>query len=90
MLNRLKAFFLGVEKQQDAVSILLSEVSFLRSQVESLQTLVTQLTKRPEPKVTNPDDMRPKKYDAVSKRYVPKTDEEINSDMQGMRELGIL
>ena len=68
------------------IQSLQSEILFLREQVKLLQDRTT-----PQafvPRVVIPQ--RPMKWDVTANKYVPKTDAEIESDKQGLKELGII
>jgi hypothetical protein len=68
------------------IQSLQSEITFLREQVKLLQDRTT-----PQafvPRVVTP--MRPQKWDVTAQKYIPKTDAEIESDKQGLRELGLI
>jgi hypothetical protein len=62
-----------------------SEVTFLREQVKFLTECQTPASLPPRQVIPS----RPMKWDETAKKYVPKTDEEIELDRQGLRELGI-
>ena len=68
------------------IQSLQSEISFLREQVKLLQERST--PQAVAPKIVEP--LRPMKFDPLTLKYVPKTDAEIESDRQGLRELGII
>jgi len=62
-----------------------SEVTFLREQVKFLMERHVSASLPPRQIIPQ----RPMKWDEVAKKYVAKTDEEIEIDRQGLRELGI-
>lgn len=88
MLTRLILFLFG-KPQKDAQTLLQDEVLFLRDQNQSLLKTIEGFQK-PKLKVTPSEEFKPKKFDEHSKRFIPKTDEEIYQDLQGLKELNIL
>ena len=91
MLNWFREKFFSVKIAQPSPSEILvqslqSEIIFLREQVKFLQEKsVPQVV---PPRVVVPS--RPMKFDSAVNKYVPKTDQEIEMDRQGLRELGVL
>lgn len=76
--------------RKNTQDLLQDEVYFLRKQVESLQETIKSLTEKPKLEKNNPDFFRPKKYDAVSERYVAKTDKEIHEERQALESVGVV
>lgn len=89
MILWLKRFLFGPDVKSPVQILLESEVAHLREQNKFLLETI-QGFQAPKLRVSNPDDFRPKKFDPTTKRYVAKTDEEIEADVQGMKELGIV
>ena len=69
-----------------ALRTALSEITFLREQVR----ILTQALIPVNPPVSQASPQRPMKYDESTKTFIPKTDQEIASDIRGFQELGIL
>jgi len=89
LLKRLIVFLFGPIEKPQAQAILESEISFLRDQNKLLLETIKGF-QAPKPVTYGPEAFKPRKFDANSKSFIPKTDEEINQDMQGLKELGIL
>lgn len=79
MFYKIKNFLFGPSQE--------SEVAFLREQNKSFLEIIQKLTAKPEPKSLSPEALRPQIFDKKSELFRPKTDAEINKEIEERREI---
>lgn len=87
MLIWLKNFFFG---KNQALALLESENLYLRAQNTTLLEQLKNLTEKPKAREADFNSGRPRVLDKDTKKFRPKTDEEIAEDQAALKELGIL
>lgn len=76
-------------KKNSTQAVLEAEILYLRTQNQSLLEALLKATAKPELKVTDPEDRKPKKFDATKGTYVPMTDAEIEEGRQALSQLSV-